>query len=136
MKKLIIIPLLLIALICKAQTMQNIISEFDGKVFSCIDTTERSDYGCDIFLKVDSVDLGSEYRDFVSMLESACLHDITRFVCQLTLKQTGDLDNPKRVVFEFIAGGFPDRMILNYNSLSSSDKKKFDNFINKIKGKL
>ncbi len=131
MKKLILIPFLFLAIVGRGQNiiLQNVVSEFKGSVSICADTTEHEDYGCQILQTIDSIAVCPEYTAFVSLCNTLTGHTTTSFVCQLTEKQTFDPTNPQRIIIRYKDA----QKIVNYDTLTITQKVIYNNFINKVK---
>lgn len=133
MKKILFIVLMLIGLQASSQViLQNVVSEFKGVVNVCADTLTHEDYTCQISQSIDSTEVSPEYALFVDMCNELSGHVTTSFVCQLTVKQTFDKDNPKRVIIRW---GM-EQTIVSYNVLTVAQKNVWDDFIEKVKSKI
>lgn len=130
MKKLILIPILFVALISNAQIYQNITSDLNGKIFCCVDTLEHSDYACQQVKEIDSASVGIEYIMFLTMCNDITTHDTKSFIIQLTPKQLFNLETPPRIIIRW---GDEEQRIVKYSELSEAGKKVFNDFIYKVK---
>ena len=130
MKKLILIPILFVALISNAQIYQNITSDLNGKIICCIDTLEHSDYACQQVKEIDSVSVGVEYIKFLNMCSDITNYETKSFVIQLTPKQLFDLEVPPRIIIRW---NDEEQRIVKYSELSEAGKKVFNDFIYKVK---
>lgn len=129
MKKAFIILFILAAFTSNAQIIQNVITVFDGKVTSCVDTIEHSDYNCQINAKIDSIDVCPEYDAFITMCKQ--LDDdgtIARILCQNTVKQTFEPEYPQRI--------FVDSKMFRVANLTTAQQKIYNDFINKVKSQI
>ena len=131
MKKLILIPILFLALYTNAQKIyQNITSDLKGKIVCCVDTLEHSDYACQEVKEIDSVSVGIEYIKFLTMCNDITNHTTTNFVIQLTPKQLFNLETPPRIIIRW---NDEEQRIVRYSELSEAGKKVFNDFIYKVK---
>lgn len=130
MKKLILIPILFLALISNAQIYQNITSDLNGKIVCCVDTLEHSDYACQQVKEIDSVNVGIEYIRFLTMCNDITNHTTTNFVIQLTPKQLFNIGTPPRIIIRW---NDEEQRIVKYSELSEAGKKVFNDFIYKVK---
>ena len=130
MKKIILIPILFVALISNAQIYQNITSDLNGKIVCCIDTLEHSDYACQQVKEIDSVSVGVEYIKFLNMCSDITNYETKSFVIQLTPKQLFDLEVPPRIIIRW---NDEEQRIVKYSELSEAGKKVFNDFIYKVK---
>jgi hypothetical protein len=113
--------------------MQNVASEFNGKVNVCADSTEHIDFKCQIIESIDSLTVCPEYDTFIKMCNSITGNVTTSFVCQLTVKQTFDPTNPQRIIIRY---GNGEQQIISYDALSITQKVIYTNFINKVKSQI
>lgn len=130
MKKLILIPILFVALISNAQIYQNITSDLNGKIVCCVDTLEHSDYACQQVKEIDSASVGIEYIRFLTMCNDITNHTTTNFVIQLTPKQLFNIGTPPRIIIRW---NDEEQLIVRYSELSEAGKKVFNDFIYKVK---
>ena len=130
MKKLILIPILFVALISNAQIYQNITSNLNGKIVCCVDTLEHSDYACQQVKEIDSVSVGVEYIKFLNMCSDITNYETKSFVIQLTPKQLFNLEVPPRIIIRW---NDEEQRIVKYSELSEAGKKVFNDFIYKVK---
>ena len=130
MKKLILIPILFVALISNAQIYQNITSDLNGKIICCVDTLEHSDYACQQVKEIDSASVGIEYIKFLNMCNDITNYETKSFVIQLTPKQVFNLETPPRIIIRL---GDEEQRIVKYSELSEAGKKVFNDFIYKVK---
>lgn len=130
MKKLILIPILFVALISKAQIYQNITSDLNGKIVCCVDTLEHSDYTCQQVKEIDSVNVGTEYIKFLNMCNDITNYETKSFVIQLTPKQLFNIGTPPRIIIRW---SDEEHLIVRYSELSEAGKKVFNDFMYKIK---
>ena len=130
MKKLILIPILFVALISNAQIYQNITSNLNGKIVCCVDTLEHSDYACQQVKEIDSVSVGVEYIKFLNMCSDITNYETKSFVIQLTPKQLFNLEVPPRIIIRW---NNEEQRIVKYSELSEAGKKVFNDFIYKVK---
>lgn len=130
MKKLILIPILFVALISNAQIYQNITSDLNGKIVCCVDTLEHSDYACQQVKEIDSVNVGTEYIRFLNMCNDITTHNTKSFIIQLTPKQLFNIGTPPRIIIRW---SDEEQLIVRYSELSEAGKKVFNDFIYKVK---
>ena len=130
MKKLILIPILFLALISNAQIYQNITSDLNGKIVCCVDTLEHSDYSCQQVKEIDSVSVGVEYIKFLNMCNDITNYETKSYVIQLTPKQLFNLEVPPRIIIRW---NNEEQRIVKYSELSEAGKKVFNDFIYKVK---
>jgi hypothetical protein len=131
MKKLILIPILFVALYTNAQKIyQNITSDLKGKIVCCVDTIEHSDYSCQQVKELDSVSVGIEYIKFLDMCNDITNYETKSFIIQLTPKQLFNLGTPPRIIIHW---NEEEQRIVRYSELSETGKKVFNDFIYKVK---
>ena len=130
MKKLILIPILFVALLSNAQIYQNITSDLKGKIVCCVDTLEHSDYSCQQVKEIDSVSVGVEYIKFLNMCNDITNYETKSFVIQLTPKQLFNIGTPPRIIIRL---SDEEQLIVKYSELSEAGKKVFNDFMYKVK---
>ena len=125
MKKLIIIiGIIALSFSVRSQTIQNV-------SFSRIDTIVGVTYGTTQYqsINVNKDSLKPEFTSFETMCKSLSTYsDYTRVVIQNTDKESGDMGLRILVIKDN-----QDTKFLNYNSLSSTNKNTYNNFIIKCK---
>jgi hypothetical protein len=134
MKKIIIIlGFILIGLQGNSQIIQLVSSSLNNIVNVCSDTTEHSDYNCQKMADVDSINLITEYTNFVSMCKILVNGDtLVSYNIQNTKKMTMIPDVERRI-------GITTTIRLKWfdvSMLTLSQQTIYNNFITKIKDNL